>query len=246
MRLNLLCRRLNLKKSVKAPTRGENILDQILTNMLAPYNDVQHLPPIGRSNHQCLLFTPKFKEKFKPISREVRQIKRSGLNELGLHWETVFCAEEVDGKVNAFTKLIVNMLDELLPKRTVRIHPCDKPWMTSSIKLKTKAIQKAYTSGDKEMYKLLCEKLTSLISKAKENYYQRKTEAMRETNTAKWYKTTYQLPAANDCNFQMPADVTTDLAHRMQQSCTKPWRNVTPTKIPDVGEIENLLKNISH
>ena len=35
MRLNPLCRRFNLKKSVSAPTRGGNILDRILTNMPA-------------------------------------------------------------------------------------------------------------------------------------------------------------------------------------------------------------------
>ena len=47
MRLNLLCRRFNLKKAVRAPTRGRKILDQILTNNPDLYNDVQHLPPIG-------------------------------------------------------------------------------------------------------------------------------------------------------------------------------------------------------
>ena len=31
--LNPLCRRFNLRKQVKSPTRGKNILDQILTNM---------------------------------------------------------------------------------------------------------------------------------------------------------------------------------------------------------------------
>ena len=58
LRLNQLCRRFNLKKSVQAPSRGRNILDQILTNMLDLYNDVQYLLPIGRSDHRCLLLTP--------------------------------------------------------------------------------------------------------------------------------------------------------------------------------------------
>ena len=71
MRLNPLCRRFNLKKTVRAPTRGRNILDQILINMPELYNDVQHLPPIGRSDHQCLLLTPNLKQKVKPVSRNV-------------------------------------------------------------------------------------------------------------------------------------------------------------------------------
>ena len=40
------------------PTRGSNTLDQLLTNMSKLYNKVQHLPPLGRSDHQCVLFTP--------------------------------------------------------------------------------------------------------------------------------------------------------------------------------------------
>ena len=34
LKLKELCNRFNLKKSVKKPTRGQNTLDQILTNML--------------------------------------------------------------------------------------------------------------------------------------------------------------------------------------------------------------------
>ena len=250
MRLKPLCRRFNLKKSVRAPTRGGNILDQILTNMSALYKDVRHLPPIGRSDHQCILLTPKLKEKLKPITRQVRQMKCSNLNELSIqlnkeNWETVYSAGEVDDKVNEFTSIIVRKLDELLPKRTVRIHPSDKPWMTPRIKLEIKARQKAYTSGDNAKYEMLCRKVTSLISKAKGNYYQFKAENMGATNTAKWYKTIYEIAAANDCRSETLAVATADLAERLQQSFTMPWQNATPTEIPHVGEIEQLLKDIN-
>ena len=135
------------------------------------------------------------------------------------------------------------MLDKSLPKRTVRAHPSDKPWMTPRIKHEIKARQKAFTSGDIPRYKLLCDKVTSLVSNAKNNYYQLKAEGTRETNPAKWCKTIFELAAANDCNSQPPADDAADLAERLQQSFTKPWQNANPTEIPDVGEIEHLLKN---
>jgi hypothetical protein len=86
-------------------------------------------------------------------------------------------------------------------------------------------------------YRLLCDKVTSLVSNAKENYYQLKAEGTRETNPAKWYKTVYELAAANGCNSQPPADVAADLAGRLQQSFTKPWQNANPTEIPVVGGI---------
>ena len=63
--------------AVRASTRGRNILDQILTNMPDLYNDVQHLPPIGRSEHQSIILIPKMKQKIKPSSRRVRLTKHS-------------------------------------------------------------------------------------------------------------------------------------------------------------------------
>ena len=69
LNLNPLCRRFNLWKLVKSPTRGNNILDQILTNMSDLYDKVLHLPPIGRSDHQCLLLAPKTRQKTPPPAR---------------------------------------------------------------------------------------------------------------------------------------------------------------------------------
>ncbi|CAB4004432.1 multidrug resistance-associated 5 [Paramuricea clavata] len=135
------------------------------------------------------------------------------------------------------------MLDKSLPKRTARAHLSDKPWMTPRIKHEIKAREKAFKFGDITRYKLLCDKVTSLVSNAKKNYYQLKAEGTRETNPAKWYKTIFELAATNDCNSQPPADDAADLAERLQQSFTKPWQNANPTEIPDVGEIEHLLKN---
>ena len=56
LNLDPLCRQFGLRKCVKSPTRGNAILDQILTNMSHLFEPAQHLPPLGRSDHQCLLF----------------------------------------------------------------------------------------------------------------------------------------------------------------------------------------------
>ena len=84
MNLNPLCGRFNLCKVVKAPTRGGNSLDQILSNMSDLYKDVKHLPPLGRSDHQCLLWQPATKSKIKPYTRKVREMKPANVKLLGL------------------------------------------------------------------------------------------------------------------------------------------------------------------
>ena len=51
-------------------------------NQYDSYEQVQHLPPIGRSDHQTLLLKPKIGEKTKPIVRRIRQMKPENLADL--------------------------------------------------------------------------------------------------------------------------------------------------------------------
>ncbi len=110
MKLNVLCRRFNLKKVVRSPTRANNVLDQILTNMTNLYNEVIHLHPVGRSDHQCLLYRPRKDSNIKPLSRKARLMRPSKLKLLGIkldlkEWRSVFNAQDVDDKVNKFTSI---------------------------------------------------------------------------------------------------------------------------------------------
>mgnify|MGYP002803580434 FL=1 len=52
-----LCGSLKLKKIVKKPTRGDNVLDQAYTN-LSFYYESTILPPIGSSDHRIILLQP--------------------------------------------------------------------------------------------------------------------------------------------------------------------------------------------
>ena len=67
MKLGTLCNCFDLRKIVKKPTRQNNTLDQIMTNMSPLFQEVQHLPPLGRSDHQCLLLNPKHRTSTRPI-----------------------------------------------------------------------------------------------------------------------------------------------------------------------------------
>ena len=71
LKLKRLCNRFNLKRSVTKPTTGQNTLDQILTNMLPLFDTVDHLPPIGRSDHQCLLIKPAKRRKTPARSKRI-------------------------------------------------------------------------------------------------------------------------------------------------------------------------------
>ena len=191
---NLFC----CKYAFRAPTRGANVLDQILTNMSDLYDDVVHLPPVGRSDHQCLLYSPKIKLNVKPTSRKVRLTKPHNLAALGLKlnledWKSVFQAYDVNDKVRSFTNSNIEILDETIPETTIRVHVSDKPWMTPYIKREIKARQKAYTTGNMTKYRQLADKIIVLIKKAKAKYYASKIQSKRQQDSANWHRSISQL-----------------------------------------------------
>ena len=173
LKLKELCNRFNLKRSVTKPTRGQNTLDQILTNMLPLFDTVDHLPPLGRSDHQCLLIKPTKRRKTPARSKRIRLKNRANLINLSLKmvsedWTAVYSTQDVDEKVSNCNSIIIKMLDESLPEKTIRVHHCDKPWITG-IKMQIKARQKAFSRRDKLKYKQFCEKVANLIATAKAN-----------------------------------------------------------------------------
>ncbi|CAB4012593.1 Hypothetical predicted protein [Paramuricea clavata] len=84
--------------------RGNAILDQILTNMSHLFEPAQHLPPLGHSDHQCLLFKPKQWMKLSLITKKFLPMKPGNLQTLQAEmsketWESVINAEDVDNEV---------------------------------------------------------------------------------------------------------------------------------------------------
>ena len=190
LKLKELCNRFNLKRSLTKPTRGQNTLDQILTNMLPLFDTVDHVPPIGSSDHQCLLIKPTKRRKTQARSKRIRLKNRANLINLSLKmvsedWTAVYSTQDVDEKVSNCNSRIIKMLDESLPEKTIRVHHSDKPWITGCIKMQIKARQKAFSRGDKLKYKQLCEKVANLIATAKANYNRSNASELRTSNQSK-------------------------------------------------------------
>ncbi len=186
-----ICQRFNLRKTVLA--RGSNTLDQLLPNMSKLYNKVQHLPSLGRSDHECGLFTQINQEsQSKATTRSVRNLHPENIRALGLalkleNCEDVYDANDVDDKVQCFNKIIGNILDTYTLAKGVRMHLNDKEWMTPYIKTQIRTRQKAFTKGDKYEYRKLCAKVANLIMNAKQRYYENKASSIRFSNPRKWF-----------------------------------------------------------
>ena len=120
-----------------------------------------------------------------------------------------------------------------------------KPWMTPHIQKELKAQQRAYTTGDISHYKELCDKVSLLISKAKENYYLSNSKDLLVSQPEKLYKTIYGFATINDSpNCIPPAEIIENLVEQLQQAFIKPWLDVCHTDPPDVQTVSHLLKDV--
>ncbi len=179
------------------------------------------VPPKCEGEHQTLLTQSSSNETInKLISLGVKLDQED--------WNPVFNAQDIDEKVNKFTTIVTQLLDDILPETTIRTHVSDKPWMTSFIKRKIKARQRAFSSGDVIKYKELCDKIKTLIKKAKKEYYHSKVGSQRNYNPARWYKDIFQLAGIETTSTinSITTEQATSTAELLQDIFTKPWQDL--------------------
>ena len=215
------------------------------------FDPAYHLPPVGCSDYQCIFLKPKSKLNVPPTTKRVRLMKPG-------NWIAL--------SMKAFNDIVMYMLDKTMPKRTVRFHPSDKPWITCYIKTQIKARQRAFSRRDKTNYERLCQKVSTLVFKAKVAYYQNKAKDYRKSNPEKWFKSIASLASINDSSTSLASlsnNELSDLAEKLQAAFTKSWKNLgtenasrlqvndaqhlpkeTTPPLSSIGQVKMVLKQL--
>lgn len=184
------------RQIVDRPTRGEHILDKIITNISSWYADVQIKSPIGMSDHNTLLWSPKTvytKQPNKTRYRHSRPMPDSAVRGFGAwiadqDWTEVTIQVDVNSQLEGFTETLNSAIDKYFPIRKVKLHSCDKPWMSAGIKSLLRERQTAFHRGDLPNWKRLRNKVKSSIDKAKTEYYSSRVQRLKQSNSAAWYR----------------------------------------------------------
>ena len=156
-----------LKQLVDKPTRGDQILDSVITNLPQLYdaNSVQGLPPFDLSDHKVVLVGPKARQVEKGSSRKTvsrRDTRVSRKLELGryfssMDWSLFNRADSWDScsaKLSLLVDTIHIGMDHIMPVKHHRIHVNDAPWITTEFKQLIRLRQQGFNNGDKESYSL--------------------------------------------------------------------------------------------
>ena len=200
-RLNVsrLLAQFKMKQLVRSPTRGDRILDLVLTNLHQMYdkNGVEILPPFGLSDHNVVLLQPKVRPRQEGPSRKVitkRDTRISRKRELGrylnsINWSIFDSLESCEDKLELMTNLIINGLNHIMPieRVIVKVHVNDCPWITPNFKKLIRHRQNAFISGDIVRFR----KLRNLINRERKilrkKFFTSKVSQLKQVNPSQWW-----------------------------------------------------------
>lgn len=185
-----------MRQLVRVPTRGDQTLDLILTNLPHLYdkNSVETCPPFGLSDHNVVLLHPKNRPSVVSSRRTVskRDTRRNRKNELGRYlsscdWSILDSLTNCDEKVTLFTDLIRIGLDCIMPLQTFKLHINDQPWVTAEFKNLIKLRQRAFVKGDKDLFHLYRNRVNRERKSCRARFYSSKVQHLKETKPSQWW-----------------------------------------------------------
>ena len=156
--LSRLTSQFKLKQIIDKPTRGDKILDLVLTNLSHTYdeNAVYTLPPFGLSDHNVVIVRTKKRPSRAGPSRKLisrRDTRASRKAELGrffsaVDWSILDSAPNIDDRSRQLCDIITAGLDAIMPAVKSKVHLNDPPWITPEFKTLIAKRLQAFMSGD--------------------------------------------------------------------------------------------------
>ena len=185
----------NLKQIVHFPTRGQNTLDKILTNLQDYYDTPVERPAFGLSDHSSVEVQPKQRAKTSQsmhtvISRDLRPSNRLAmrtyLNEVDVT-ALIRAMSTCEEKVSMLQKIIKTGLDFVLPMKPKIVHRTEPPWINSTLKNLIRKRQKALGRGDRAEFNHLRNLVNRERKRCRAKYYECKVQHLKGCSPAKWW-----------------------------------------------------------
>lgn len=157
----------SLEQIVNKPTRGERILDLILTNKPTSFNDSKILPPIGKSDHDIVFVecNISLKRQRKP-TRTIFKYRQSNWDKIKIDIKEMtdnmlrnYKTKDIDQTWNYFKNTLLKTINENIPTKTIT-SKMKLPWITNQLRLQINRNKRLHTK---------CKTNRSLTAKYKSN-----------------------------------------------------------------------------
>ncbi len=160
-------------------TRGDCVLDHCYTSFRDAYKSLPR-PPLGKSDHSSILLLPAYRQKLKREAPALRTIQcwsdqsDAILQDCFDHvdWDMFRAAsdDDIEAYSDTVTCFIRKCIEDVVPTKTIRIYPNQKPWINSDVRLALSARTSAFKSGNTDDRKQASYDLRRSIKAAKRQY----------------------------------------------------------------------------
>ena len=191
---------LGLDQIVNQPTRGDQILDLVLTDIPASSSTLAN---VGTSDHNPVLVkldVAAFRDK--PYQRRVWQYDKANYWEMrgyftSVNWSGVFQEKDPERACNRVTEIITDAMDLYIPNKTVTKKPGDKAWFNDECRKAAKKkrrifkeLKKHGTDSNKENFTKARKSYNKVEKEAKKNYDSKLKEDLTDNNLSskKWWR----------------------------------------------------------
>jgi hypothetical protein len=172
---NLITSVTSLSPVVNFATRGANTLDQVFTNFATDKAATQ-LPPLGRSDHCVVLWSPSLPTRSTPVKKTVRKFSRANVSRF-LHavarvdWLAMAqSSDDVDHCASRMMNCLSTLFHQHFPKRTIRLRSDDPEWMSPSLKILIDDRDRAFSNKQWNKFRRLREEVLSHLRHLKRNF----------------------------------------------------------------------------
>uniref|UniRef100_A0AAZ1X703 Reverse transcriptase domain-containing protein n=1 Tax=Oreochromis aureus TaxID=47969 RepID=A0AAZ1X703_OREAU len=174
---------------VKCPTRGENTLDHVYSNIKHAYRAIP-LPHLSQSDHLSLLLSPAYtplRRSARPTTRTVTTWPENALHKLQdcfteTDWD-IFEHQDLETFTGSVLDYIKFCTANVTVDKSIRVFPNQKPWMTSEVRSLLKARDAAFRSGDRALYRAARADLKRGIKKVNSDHKRNVESHLSSNNT---------------------------------------------------------------
>ena len=192
---SFLTRMYKFKQTVNRNTRGDKILDKIFISHAKFYDDALLVPPLGKSDHSCVLLKPishyvspsgfklTYRRDINPLSLQTLR------NELhNIQWQRMYNLHDCQSQADFLYTQFLSIFNHVMPVVQLRIKNNEKPWVTPYFKKVIAERTKAFNKGDVVLYKKLRNKAEHLRKHCKKQYYFNQVNSFKNSDPRKWWK----------------------------------------------------------
>ena len=242
-----LLRQFKMKQLVHLPSRKDQTLDLIITNLFQHYSSdsLSIHPPFELSDHNVVTLYPKVRSVDTQTQNVVQKRDTRRKSELGrylcsINWSLIETVLSCEDKNTLFVNLVRTGLDIIMPVKDTKVHANNPPWITAEFKKLIQSRQRAFHENNVTLYRAYRNRINKERKRLRSNFFEMKISHLKETTQSLWWNEVKRIsgmtPSADTKNLleqlhleNVEANIqVVDLANRINNAFLDPTRIYQP------------------